>query len=115
MLCALIEGTLIASPVQRTSSKGTAFATAQMRCSAEDGESVFVSVIAFGASVVETLLGLKAGDTLAVTGPAAISQWEKAGEHRVGLKVTATRVMTVYEAGMRRRAASEPRGEERQP
>jgi hypothetical protein len=50
---------------------------------------------------------------VAVANPAALSQWEKNGEHKVGLKVTASRVMSVYEAGMRRKAASperEPNG-----
>ena len=112
MLSVLIEGTLIAAPVRRISSKGGTFVTAQVRCNADDGESVLCSVIAFHASAAEALAALGAGDTVAVAGPAALSQWEKNGEHKVGLKVTATRVLTVYEAGMRRKAASpqhEPR------
>ena len=114
MLSVLIEGTLVSAPVQRTSAKGSAYVTAQMRCNAEDGESLLVSVIAFSASAAETLARLGAGDTVALAGPAAISRWEKNGEPHVGLKVTATRVMTVYDAGLRRKAAS--RGQqEREP
>ena len=113
MLSVLIEGTRIAAPVQRTSAKGTPFVTVQVRCSGDDGESVLCSVIAFQASAAEALAALAAGDTVAVAGPAALSQWEKNGEHRVGLKVTATRVLTVYEAGMRRKAASQ--SQEREP
>ena len=92
--------------MQRTSSKGNTFVTVQVRCSGDDGQSILCSVIAFQASVAESLATLAAGDTVAVAGMAALSQWEKNGEHRVGLKVTATRVLTVYEAGVRRRAAS---------
>jgi len=106
MLSVLIEGTLVAAPVQRTSSKNTTFVTAQVRCNVDDGESILCSVIAFQASAAEALLALASGDTVAVVGPASISQWEKNGEHKVGLKVTATRVLSVYEAGMRRKAAS---------
>ena len=84
----------------------------QVRCSGDDGESVLCSVIAFQASVAEALARLVAGDTVAVAGPAALSQWEKNGEHRAGLKVTATRVLSVYEAGIRRKAASQ--GQERE-
>ena len=113
MLSVLIEGTLLGAPVQRTSSKGTPFVTVQLRCSGDDGESILCSVIAFQASAVEALAALSAGDTVAMAGPAALFQWEKNGEHRVGLKVTATRVLTVYEAGMRRKAASQ--GQEREP
>jgi single-stranded DNA-binding protein len=109
MLSVLIEGTLIGAPVRRTSAKGTSFVTAQVRCNADDGESVFCSVIAFQVAVAEALAALGAGDTVAVAGPAALSQWEKNGEHKVGLKVTASRVMSVYEAGMRRKAASPER------
>ena len=109
MLSVLIEGTLIAAPVRRTSAKGTPFVTVQMRCSGDDGQSVLCSVIAFQVVAAEALATLAAGDTVAVAGLAALSQWEKNGEHRVGLKVTATRVLSVYEAGMRRKAASQER------
>jgi single-stranded DNA-binding protein len=109
MLSVLIEGTLIGAPVRRTSAKGTSFVTAQVRCNADDGESVLCSVIAFQAAAAELLAALAAGDTVAVAGPAALSQWEKHGEHKVGLKMTASRVMSVYDAGMRRKAASSER------
>ena len=109
MLSVLIDGTLIAAPVRRTSAKGTTFVTAQLRCTGDDGASILCSVIAFQASAAEALLALAAGDTVAVAGPAALSQWEKNGEHKVGLKVTASRVMSVYDAGMRRKAASPER------
>ena len=112
MLSVLVEGTLIAAPVRRTSAKGGAFVTAQLRCTGDDGASLLCSVIAFQASAAEALAGLAGGDTVAVAGPAALSQWEKNGEHRAGLKVTATRVLSVYEAGMRRKAASQ--GQERE-
>ena len=115
MLSVLVEGTLVSAPVQRTGARGSQFVTAQVRCNAEDGESLLVSVIAFSASAAEALARLGAGDTVALAGPAALSRWEKNGEPHVGLKVTATRVMTVYDAGLRRKAASQgPQGREPQ-
>ena len=114
MLSVLIEGTLLGTPVQRTSSKGTPFVTVQLRCSGDDGASILCSVIAFQASVVEALAALAGGDTVAVAGLGALSQWEKNGEHHVGLKVTASRVLTVYDAGMRRKAASQRQEREAQ-
>ena len=113
MLSVLIEGSLIAAPVRRTSAKGSTFVTVQLRCTGDDGASILCSVIAFQASAAEALAALAGGDTVAVAGSAALSQWEKDGEHRAGLKVTATRVLSVYEAGMRRKAASQ--GQEREP
>ena len=114
MLSVLIEGSLIAAPVRRTSAKGSTFVTAQLRCTGDDGTSILCSVIAFQASAAEALAALAAGDTVAVAGPAALSQWEKNGEPRVGLKVTASRVLSVYEAGMRRKAASQKQERELQ-
>ena len=114
MLSVLVEGVLVCAPVRRTGARGGAFVTAQVRCNAEDGESLLVSVIAFSASATEALARLGAGDTVAIAGPAAIGRWEKNGEPHVGLKVTATRVMTVYDAGLRRKAASQG-PQEREP
>lgn len=107
MLSVLIEGTLTAAPVARTGAKGNAFTTAQMRTAGEDGETVWCSVIAFSASAADALAKLSTGDAVAIAGSAALHHWQKqGGEHRVGLRVTAARVMTVYDAGQRRKAAS---------
>lgn len=54
MFSVLIEGALITTPVQRTSSKGSPFTTAQM-CASDDGEIVWCSVIAFSTSAAEAL------------------------------------------------------------
>jgi len=115
MLSVLVEGTLISAPVQRTGAKGSPFVTAQVRCHADDGESLLVSVIAFGAPAAEALARLDAGDAVAIAGPAAISRWEKNGEPHVGLRVTATRVMSVYDAGLRRRTASREQQDQEPP
>lgn len=111
MLSVLVEGTLTAAPVQRTSAKGKPYTTAQMRAAGEDGESILCSLIAFDATAAEALARLARGDSIAVAGQAAISQWERDGETRVGLKVTVSRVLSVYDAGQRRRQASQPSGE----
>ena len=107
MLSVLIEGTLTADPVARTGAKGNAFTTAQMRTAGEDGETVWCSVIAFSASAAESLATLTSGDAVAIAGAAALHHWQKqGGKHGVGLRVTAAKVMTVYDAGQRRKAAS---------
>lgn len=107
MLSVLIEGTLTADPVARTGAKGNAFTTAQLRTASEDGETVWCSVIAFSVSAADALAKLTAGDAVAIAGSAALHHWEKQnGEHRVGLRVTAAKVLTVYDAAQRRKAAS---------
>jgi single-stranded DNA-binding protein len=107
MISILIEGKLHADPVRRTSAKGQAYITAQMRAAGDDGETVWCSLIAFDAGAVEALGKLAAGDTVAVAGHASLSTWQsKDGDHKAGLKLTVNRVMSVYEAGKRRGAAS---------
>lgn len=106
MLSVLIEGTLIAAPITRTGATGKPFTTANVRCPDEGGNSTWCSVIAFHPHAVEILERLAAGDTVAIAGLACIRQWVKDGEHQAGLKVTATRVMSVYEAGHRRKVAA---------
>lgn len=105
MISALIEGTLHSAPVRRTSAKGQAYITAQMRAAGDDGEAVWCSLIAFDAGAVDALGKLAGGDTVAIAGHASLSTWTaKDGEHKAGLKVTVTKAMSVYEAGKRRKA-----------
>lgn len=106
MLSVLVECTLTAAPAARTTARGAPFTTARMRVAGEDGESVWCSIIAFQGAAAEALAALSSGDAVAIAGHAALSRWEKDGEQRAGLRITATRVMSVYEAGQRRKAAS---------
>lgn len=105
MISVLIAGKLHADPVRRTSAKGQAYITAQMRASGDDGETVWCSLIAFDTGAVEALGKLAAGDAVAVAGHASLSTWQaKDGEHKAGLKLTVSRGMSVYDAGKRRKA-----------
>jgi len=107
MLSILLEGTLTSAPVSRISGKGTPFATVQMRAAGEDGETVWCSCIAFSDTAVDALLALHAGDAVAVAGQASLNHWEtSSGEHRVGLRVTVQRVLSVFDAGQRRKRAA---------
>lgn len=107
MISVLIEGKLHSAPVRRTSAKGTPYVTTQMRAAGDDGETVWCSLIAFDAGAVESLGKLTAGDTVAIAGHASLSTWTaKDGEHKAGLKVTVSKVMSVYEAGKKRGASS---------
>ena len=75
MLSVLVEGTLSAAPVSRVSSKGSTFATAQVRAAGEDGEAVWCSCIAFNADAVAAVLALHAGDAVAIAGHPAPVKW----------------------------------------
>jgi len=107
VLSVLLEGTLTAAPVSRVSSKGSRFATATLRASGEDRETIWCSCIAFSETAADALLALHAGDAVAVAGQAALSHWQTSGgEHRVSLRITAQRVLSVYDAGQRRKRAT---------
>jgi hypothetical protein len=57
---ALIAGKLYGTAVERTANNGNRFATAKVRVASINGESVFVSVIAFANAAVTALLDMTA-------------------------------------------------------
>jgi single-stranded DNA-binding protein len=107
MLSVLMQGTLSATPMRRTSEAGRTFATAQVRVPTDD-DALLCSVIVFDAAAVDALLALDKGDAVAVSGTAKLSHWTgKDGTERTGLSVTGQRVMTAYTATKKRRAQGE--------
>lgn len=74
-----------------------------MRAAGDDSETVWCSLIAFDAGAVEAMANLTTGDTIAVAGHASLSTWtSKDGGHKAGLKITVSKIMSVYEIGKRR-------------
>jgi len=107
MISVLIEGTLVADPVERISARGQAFVTASVRAPSSEGdEAVLCSVITFSTEAGAALAALQKGDSVAISGHAGLRSWtSREGETRTGLSITASRVLSVYAAGQRRRAA----------
>lgn len=100
----LALGSLVADPVRRTGAKGN-FATATLRVATEDG-AILVSAIAFAAAA-ESLLVLRQGGAVAVSGRARLSKWtSRDGQERHGLAIVAEQVAS---AGAARRADLEQR------
>jgi single-stranded DNA-binding protein len=108
MLSVLCGGTLIGDPKSRTSATGKPYCTASLRVPAEDADPMLVSIIAFNADAVAALLVLTKGDFCAVAGRAKLTSWEKDGEQRHGLSVTADQVLTIYQIEKRRKRAAAP-------
>lgn len=107
MISALVQGDLIAEPVQRQSSAGRAFATATVRTGA-GGESVLIGVAVFSESAAAKLLALRKGDSIAATGVLELNVWtDREGRERRDWRLTANQVLTTYEAGKRRKAAQD--------
>jgi single-stranded DNA-binding protein len=108
MIDALIGGRLYTKPVERTSKNGNRFATAKLRVSLRDGESIFVHVIAFADAAVTALLALSDGDSIALTGELTPKVWtDKNGEARPALDLLAHAVLTSYHVTRKRQAITE--------
>lgn len=105
----LIQGRLRGSVTTKTASNGNAYATFKLATTDKKGESVLCSCIAFSASAVATVELLGDGDSIAVSGEAAISSWEgRDGSARHGLDVTVHAALTAYHAGRKRADKSKP-------
>ena len=105
MIDALIAGKVFGTPTERTGKSGKPFAVAKVRVTAGDGESLFVSVIAFDAAPCAALLALGDGDSAALSGSLTPKVWtDKEGATRPGLDLVAHQVLTAYSVTRKRRA-----------
>ena len=105
MIDALIAGKVFGTPTERTGKSGKPFAVAKVRVTAGDGESLFVSVIAFDAAPCAALLALGDGDSVALSGSLTPKVWtDKEGATRPGLDLVAHQVLTAYSVTRKRRA-----------
>ena len=105
MIDALVSGRIYGQPTQRTSKTGKPFAVAKVRVAAGDGESTFVSVIAFDTAPCTALLALGDGDSVALSGSLSQKVWtDKEGNTRPSLDLVAHRVLTTYHVTRKRTA-----------
>ena len=112
MIGALVQGELIADPQVRTASNGKPFWTVTVRVPAGP-EALFVGLTTFSESAGERLMKLHKGSAIAAAGALEPTEWEgKDGETRKGWRLTASEVLTVYEATKRRKPAPASEGEE---
>lgn len=107
MIDALIQGKIYGQPQQRTAKTGKPFAVAKVRVAQGDGDSLFVSVIAFDAQPCTSLLALGEGDSIAMTGTLTAKVWvDKQGQPKPALDLIAQQVMSPYQVTRRRKAVS---------
>lgn len=97
----------------KTAANGRQFARWLFQVTDKNGNSLLASCVAFRDSVIEPMQAMGEGDSVAVSGECAISQWQgNDGQGRVGLDVVAHAVLTAYAVQRKRKAAQ---GEEAQP
>jgi hypothetical protein len=107
MIDALIQGKIYGQPQQRTAKTGKPFAVAKMRVAQGDGESLFVSVIAFDAAPCAALLALSEGDSVAMAGALTAKVWvDKQGQPKPALDLIAHQVLTPYHVTRKRKAVA---------
>ena len=108
MIDALIAGRLHGQPTARTGKSGKPFAVAKVRAAAGDGESLFVSVIAFDDAPRNALLALGDGDSVALSGSLTPKVWtDKEGNTRPALDLVAHQVLTSYNVTKKRAAVQQ--------
>jgi single-stranded DNA-binding protein len=109
MLDALVAGRIHGTPSERTSSSGKSYATCKVRVSLRDGSTVFASVIAFEAGVVNAILAFADGDSVAIAGELTPKVWsDKDGTARPQLDVLAHAVLSAYSVARKRRTVRGP-------
>ena len=101
MLSALIMGSIVSDPKHGTSKSGTEWANCVVRvpCGKDretgDAESAFVQVAAFGSEAGK-LARLAKGDSVSATGALKPTTYQKDGQERHGLSLTAQAILTAY-------------------
>jgi single-stranded DNA-binding protein len=105
MIGAVVTGTLVADPVERTTSKGSRFVTATLRVAAGE-DAIFVGLAAFDATAADRLAQMRKGGTVAACGVLEQTSWTaKDGEVRTGWRLTASEILTAFGASKKRRQA----------
>lgn len=108
MIDALIAGRMRGAVNLRTTKTGAPFALWRMAATDKNGDSVLCSCIAFSQTAIDAAQRLSDGDSIAVSGEAAIKFWDGSdGTQRHGLDLVVHGVLTAYHLG-RKRKASEP-------
>jgi single-stranded DNA-binding protein len=105
MIAALVQGTLAADPVERATSAGKPYWTANVRVPA-GGDALFIGLATFEPVAGERLMRLAKGAAVAATGALEQSSWRgKDGEERTGWRLTAHEVLSVHQARKRAEVA----------
>ena len=103
MIDVLIQGRLRGGVTIKPTQQGKDYAIFRLSTTDKNGDSILCGCITFEPAAVEAVQRLGDGDSVAVSGEAAIRTWQgKDGQERYGLDVMAHQVMSAYHAGRKR-------------
>jgi single-stranded DNA-binding protein len=98
MIDGLVGGRLYGEAQIRTGQNGRRFVTCKVRATTNDGDTIFVNVIAFDDEVQTALLALTDADSVALTGTLTPKVWtDKNGLIKPAMDMVAHRVLTAHE------------------
>ncbi len=100
----LVIGELWRTPVPRQSKAGTAYATALIK-GGTPTEPLWANIVAFDQAAQTELLRLAAGESVCIQGVGKLGTFEKNGEHRASLDVTANHVLALRQKKPKRDTA----------
>lgn len=102
MIDGLVAGRLYGESERRIDKAGKAFSVAKVRAATNDGEILFVNVIAFEESLCAALALMRDGDSVALAGGLTPRVWiDKQGNARPALDMVAHRLLSLQEASAR--------------
>ncbi len=108
---ALVLGTLLTQPTQRTAKSGNAYTVCRLKVAGAGtgdagADTLLVNCIAFSETAQAALLALDAGEGIAVSGQLRAGVWQaNDGTHKPGLDLTVGAVLSAYSIAKRRKAA----------
>lgn len=112
MLDVLLSGKLRGAPDLRSSRNNNPFATFRLNVpTGKDGGYVQASCITFSQTAIDVLINLTEGDSVAVSGEAALKTWEGKHGMQAGLDVTVHNAMSAYMVKKKRGTPSEAAGD----
>ncbi|CAB3719483.1 single-stranded DNA-binding protein [Paraburkholderia rhynchosiae] len=98
MIDGLVSGRLYGEAQIRTGQNGTRFVTCKVRAATNDGDTLFVNVIAFDNDVQTALLALSDADSIALSGALTPKVWtDKNGLVKPAVDMVAQKVLTAYD------------------
>jgi Single-strand binding protein family len=105
MIDALIGGSLVGAPQEKTGASGKTYVRCRVRVPTGDDSALFVLATAFDGDVQRALMALASGDPVALAGPLKLGVWAPPqGEARVNASMVVSAVLTPYHVKRRRDA-----------